>query len=703
MQFKGTGNLLVKDLDTKRGIVQAYWSAFGNKDDGGDIVMPGNWAKSIKERGPRSSQPRIKFLYQHDEKMLVSKPDELAEDAFGLLATCTIPPTTLGKDILLLYEFSILTEHSVGYETVQAQWDAKASARLLIESILWEGSGVTWGMNAATPVVAVKALMQPSYLTSLAERAQKIDKLLHHGDLRTATLCETLDRELKSLHTALTPAHEAERPYSIKGVMDSMNELARRLEAKGASGKTTWPLGARDAAWDGGAAHKRIVAWATKADDTVDTAKMQSVHFYSPDGDDAQDVSKYKLLYCDQVDGEIRAMPRAIFACAGSHGVDGTTGISADDEASIKSKIETWYAKMRKQFDDDTIVVPWDDGAKGADMGKRLIKSADGEIEVSADGTHGSFTGTHTHAHKAMGSQGDDDQHEHAHTHTDDGQHSHEHEKAAAPKAAPSVPTRTAPNGRTIRKARDFGTLFASLNESDQLQDDWGDTFIAFVQAMWELMCQSQYQQSDYLPEGTEEVDIAEAAQHNVDAFGKAVMTLVDRSIAADFVPAITCDMDQFIDPDGPNADDDDMYGEDDGDAVTIFNYSKSRRPQRMSDAPARLGKAGRAIGSANREVITKALDGMSEAMKAMQSHHGAIADLMTKTDPDHTRQDEDNVLGDDDTANGGTNPQKHRRFVPRHAPERQKAATTHGFDLSALDSTLDALRSRTASGGKAY
>src|SRR5579863_9718285 len=84
MQFKGTGSLLVKDLDTKQGIVQAYWSAFGNKDEGGDIVQPGCWAKSIQERGPKSRQPRIKFLYQHEEKMVIAKPSALVEDSMGL-------------------------------------------------------------------------------------------------------------------------------------------------------------------------------------------------------------------------------------------------------------------------------------------------------------------------------------------------------------------------------------------------------------------------------------------------------------------------------------------------------------------------------------------------------------------------------------------------------------------------------------------
>src|SRR6185312_1402978 len=114
------------------------------------------------------------------------------------------------KDCLLLYEYGVISEHSVGYEVVQSRWDTRNSARHLIECILWEGSAVTFGMNSQTPTVSVKSLTQPDSLAILTDRAAKIDHLLHHGTLRTDALCETLDRELKSLHAALAPAQSPE-------------------------------------------------------------------------------------------------------------------------------------------------------------------------------------------------------------------------------------------------------------------------------------------------------------------------------------------------------------------------------------------------------------------------------------------------------------------------------------------------------------
>ena len=211
------------------------------------------------------------------------------------------------------------------------------------------------------------------------------------------------------------------------GALAMSHTHAPPVVAKDATGKTDWPLAERDRPWDNGAAHKRIVEWAGGKDDP-DVGKLKSVHFYSPDGDDTKSVSKYKLLFCDVIGGDVKAVPRAIFACAGSHGVDATTGVSAEDKAAIKTKIERYYKRMADEFNDDTIVVPWADDKTLADAGLTLVKSADGDIAVSSDGRHAAFSGTHTHAHTAYGAQGGDDMHEHEHTHDGDADHGHSHE-----------------------------------------------------------------------------------------------------------------------------------------------------------------------------------------------------------------------------------------------------------------------------------
>ena len=651
----------VKDVDMKQGIICAYASSFGVVDDGNDEVVKGAFLKTIAEQGPQSRQPRIKFLFEHDVSAILGVPHIIREDDFGLYFEAKIQPTALGSDILTLYAASCITEHSIGYETVVSEWDRQHAVRLLKELRLFEVSAVTFGMNSHTPVVAIKSLLQPAYLLALSDRAQKLDKLLHDGSLRSDALCETLDRELKSLHAALAPADAASQPYTIQGVMDNMAELATRLEAKGARQDDKKAQAARAKQYgigikDGGNVTKPG-QWSALTDA------------------DFGDPTNYKLPLPDKVHAD---------NAAARFGQEATRAqYTAAEQAIIDKRI----AAAQKTFGED-------DSAKGATMTTQA-KASESAVEVGKDGTHTAFTGTHTHSHKAFGSQGDDDQHGHEHDHADDATHDHAHaEKAApkpvaAPKAAPQPSGRKQPDGRTVRKARDFDTLFQSLNAADELQDDWGDTFIAFVNAMSELMWQASAVTNGWASdEDAKGFDAAEAAQANLDAFSKAVLTLVQRSVAADFVPQMTHDCDQFIDPDGTQDDDGDDDGDDD-------DY-KGRAPRAMPAAPAPLKKAGRSISEGNRKTITEALDGMGEAMKAMKGHHGAIADLMTKTDPDHTRQDEDTALGDDDTMNGGTNPTK-SRFAPRHAPERHEAATTHqqGVTLSAVFADADAITSR--------
>lgn len=577
MQFKGTGTLLVKDLDTKRGIIQAYWSAFNNIDDGNDIVDPGCWAKSIRERGPQAKQPRIKFLWQHQETMILGKPSELVEDSSGLLATSQIVPTTLGKDCLLLYEFGVISEHSVGYEVVQSRWDPKTGARHLVECVLWEGSACTWGMNSQTPTVSVKALMQPNTLTDMADRAAKLDNLLHNGNLHSDALCETLDRELKALHAALAPA-DAGQPYTIQGVTQSMNQLADRLGRKAANDDDKKAQEARAKKYgigikDGGAVTKPAKYAGLSDDDFADPTN-----------------------YAYPIDTKAHADN-----AAARFGDTANRDVYTKDEQAI---IDKRIAAAQKKFGEDT---------SDKDSGK----------------------------------------------------------------AAPMNRTpKDAQDAQRVRKARDFDTLFQSLADSDQLQDEWGDTFIAFTRAMSELMWQADSVRNGWVPESMAEgFDLTEAAQANVDAFSKAVMDLVQRSDAADFVPSLDYDGDQFLDPDGCNAmeDDEDCYYA--SRDMRGVSSKGQRNPLAMPKPPAQLRKAGRAISSPNREVITKALDGMSDAMGAMQEHHAAIVDLMKKTDPDAVRQDEATTQGDDDTENGGTNPTKKQRT---HAPDRPQAGTTH-------------------------
>jgi HK97 family phage prohead protease len=74
----------IKDIDSKEGIVKGYFSAFNVKDSDGDIIVPGAFKKSIEERGPKSTQPRIKWFIDHDPTQVPGVLKDLFEDDYGL-------------------------------------------------------------------------------------------------------------------------------------------------------------------------------------------------------------------------------------------------------------------------------------------------------------------------------------------------------------------------------------------------------------------------------------------------------------------------------------------------------------------------------------------------------------------------------------------------------------------------------------------
>lgn len=145
----------VKDVDTKEGIVKAYFAVFGNKDSDGDIIEPGAFAKSIKERGPDGTG-RIKHLKFHDVRLVPGKITELGEDSFGGFFISKLSHSTLGRDTLIEYQEEIITEHSHGFEIIKDHRGDNANH--ITESKLWEASTLTWGANELTRVDFVKSL-----------------------------------------------------------------------------------------------------------------------------------------------------------------------------------------------------------------------------------------------------------------------------------------------------------------------------------------------------------------------------------------------------------------------------------------------------------------------------------------------------------------------------------------------------------------
>lgn len=120
-----------------------YASVFGEVDDGGDIVMPGAFRKSLGLRG----RHRVKMLFQHDPKEPVGTWDKVAEDGFGLWVEGRLVGEVPRADALRrLIAKGAVDGLSIGFRTVKSTRDPRSGHRRLWEIDLWEISIVTFPM-----------------------------------------------------------------------------------------------------------------------------------------------------------------------------------------------------------------------------------------------------------------------------------------------------------------------------------------------------------------------------------------------------------------------------------------------------------------------------------------------------------------------------------------------------------------------------
>jgi HK97 family phage prohead protease len=137
---------------------------------------------------------------------------------------------------------------------------------------------------------------------------------------------------------------------------------------RSASGASDLDIASRDTAWDAAAADKRVQEWA--GGDKMDWDKYSQAFFYV-DETKKNLLGSYKLQFADVIDGSLVAVPKGIFAVAGVlNGARGGVNIPDSDAAEIKDKVAAYYARMAKQFNDDSIKAPFENRASAARIGE---------------------------------------------------------------------------------------------------------------------------------------------------------------------------------------------------------------------------------------------------------------------------------------------------------------------------------------------
>jgi HK97 family phage prohead protease len=151
---------------TSDGAIEGYASLFGEVDQARDMVMPGAFTQTLKQRGLR----KIPMLFQHDPSEPIGIWLELKEDFRGLRARGRlIPDVARARELLSLLKAGAIDGLSIGYRTVRGQIDPKSRVRRLYQVDLWEISIVTFPLLSGARVSAVKQQPKQSRLREAAE------------------------------------------------------------------------------------------------------------------------------------------------------------------------------------------------------------------------------------------------------------------------------------------------------------------------------------------------------------------------------------------------------------------------------------------------------------------------------------------------------------------------------------------------------
>lgn len=168
-------NFLTKavELDLKSlsddGRFSGYGSVFKTVDQGGDIVEPGAFEKSLKRWMGNGRQ--VPVLWQHKTDEPIGSWADLKEDDHGLLGDAQLwtddaPYARIAHKGM---KTKTITGLSIGYRVKRQEYDKKAEATRLIELDLVEISVVTNPMHDDARVADVKSLLAGGKLPSLKQ------------------------------------------------------------------------------------------------------------------------------------------------------------------------------------------------------------------------------------------------------------------------------------------------------------------------------------------------------------------------------------------------------------------------------------------------------------------------------------------------------------------------------------------------------
>ena len=240
--------LSVKDVDMNKRTVQVIYSTMNFFDSDADVLAPGSFQKSIKERGPKSqAKAKIKHALFHDLTRLPGRIEVLEEmEVDGRTveyAEVKMSDTVEGNDTLIKYQEKIYDNHSIGFQYVAGKIKLVERGDEEYEKVLatlinpeeaeengflflvnevkqFEGSTVAFGANADTPFLGVKSENIEGISLKLNEKLDRMESLMRNGGMSDAGF-DTLAIEIAQIKEAIKSYVEPKQPNPKEQILAS--------------------------------------------------------------------------------------------------------------------------------------------------------------------------------------------------------------------------------------------------------------------------------------------------------------------------------------------------------------------------------------------------------------------------------------------------------------------------------------------------
>ncbi len=331
--------LYTKVIDEDQGIVEEIFAVMGNIDHGKDRIYLGSFTKTLSERGGK-----VLVLDMHNTDSIlrvIGKPIEIRE-----IGKNELPP-------------------QVRQKFPDATGAVLAKTQYLLDTPEGLGAFKRIKSGAITELSFGFDIADENYSTVKAKKTDDGWQLDPNGD----------DLKVRNI--------TAVKLYEYSRVLWGMNPATTTVAVKSGDGPDddkaivpyqNLPLADRERAWDQGAARQRVKEWA--GGDSIDFPKYRRAFLWVDGSETAETEGAYKFPIADVVDGTLTAVPKAVFAAAAR-----IRAIPEGERSGAQSHLGRYYKKMAAEFDDDSIVAPWDKSKSVKSVSlTRLISEIEGDF-----------------------------------------------------------------------------------------------------------------------------------------------------------------------------------------------------------------------------------------------------------------------------------------------------------------------------------